>query len=106
MATAGMLHVTGIKETAAFSLRALKAVGYINTAETVRCLHCSARYLLLIGPNTGEHGSVNILDLGKAIRDLTERVSAEHASGHSSEQIIVDRELPLSAKRAEPEVPS
>lgn len=106
MASAGILQVTGIKETAALSLKALKSVGYINTAETVRCLHCSARYLLLIGPNAGENGSVNILDLGKAIRDLTEKVSAEHASGHPSDQIIVDRELPVAATRAEPELPS
>jgi hypothetical protein len=106
MATVGMLQVTGIKETAAFSLKALKAVGYINTAETVRCLHCSARYLLLIAPGAGENGSVNILDLGKAIRELTEKVSGEHASGHSSEQIIVDREISVTATRAEPELPS
>lgn len=106
MASAGILQVTGIKETAAFNLKALKAVGYVNTAETVRCLHCSARYLLLIGPSAAENGSVNILDLGKAIRDLTEKVSAEHASGHSSEQIIVDRELPVTATRAEDALPS
>lgn len=106
MASVGILQVTGVKETAAFNLKALKAVGFINTAETVRCLHCSARYLLLLGPSAGENGSVNILDLGKAIRDLTEKVSAEHASGHSSQQIVVDRELPVAARRAEPELPS
>lgn len=106
MASVGVLQVTGIKETAAFSLKALKAVGFINTAETVRCLHCSARYLLLIGPSLSENPCLNILDLGKAIGELTNKVSAEHADGHSSEQIFVDREFPVAATRAESGLPS
>jgi hypothetical protein len=97
MGSTGVLQVTGIKETAALKLKALKAAGFINTAETVRCLHCSARYLLLIGLSSSEKPYVNILDLGKAIRDLTEKVSAEHATGHSSERIIVDREFAAAA---------
>lgn len=95
MGTTGVLQVTGIKETAAFKVKALKEAGFVNTAETIRCLHCSARYMLLIAPGPGENGSFHILDVGKAIRELTEKVSAEHATGHASDRIIVDREYPV-----------
>lgn len=97
MGTTGVLQVTGIKETAAFKVKALKEAGFVNTAETIRCLHCSARYMLFIAPGSGEGDSFNILDVGKAIRDLTEKVSAEHATGHASERVMTDGVYPAVA---------
>lgn len=103
MGTTGVLQVTGIKETAAFKAKALKEAGFVNTAETIRCLHCSARYMLLIAPGPAENGSFHILDVGKAIRELTEKVSAEHATGHASDRIMVDREFPVIQGDRSPE---
>lgn len=99
MGTTGVLQVTGVKETAAFKVKALKEAGFVNTAETIRCLHCSARYMLLIAPGSGDDAPINILDVGKAIRELTEKVSAEHATGHASDRVMVDREYPVDTSR-------
>ena len=101
MSSPGVLQVTGVKESAASKVKTLKTMGFVNTAETVRCIHCSARYLLLIAQSDGDNAPVHILDLGKAIRELAEKVSAEHATGHPSERISVDREIVLEARRAE-----
>lgn len=101
MSSPGVLQVTGIKESAASRVKTLKTMGFVNTAETVRCLHCSARYLLLVAQSQADAAPVNVLDLGKAIRELAEKVSAEHAEGHPSERISVDREIVVEARRAE-----
>jgi len=95
MGTTGILQITGLKETAASKIKALKEDGFVNTAETIRCLHCSARYMLLIAPGSGDNALRHILEVGKAIRELTEKVSAEHAMGHVSDRINVDREYPV-----------
>ena len=98
MSSTAVLQVTGVKESAASKLQTLKTMGFVNTADTVRCLHCSARYLLLVNQAAREGAPVHVLDLGKAIRELTEKVSAEHAAGHTSDRITVDRELEVEAR--------
>ncbi len=97
MSSTAVLQVTGVKESAASKLQTLKTMGFVNTADTVRCLHCSARYLLLVNQGARDGAPVHVLDLGKAIRELTEKVSAEHAGGHTSDRITVDRDLAVEA---------
>ena len=88
MATSGILQVVGIKESAAPAMLPLKAAGFVNTADTVRCPHCRERYMILVDLSKGQH--VNVLDLGKAIRLLVDEATAEHSSGHARDRLTVE----------------
>jgi len=91
MSTSGILQVVGIKESAAPAMLPLKAAGFVNTADTVRCLYCRERYMILI--DLSNRPDVNVLDLGKAIRLLVDEATAEHSSGHARDRLTVDYAL-------------
>jgi hypothetical protein len=87
-----LLQVIGIKGNAVARIKALEEAGCIPTAETVKCLHCQERYQLLIDPGENAPQEINILDLGQPVHRLVELVSADHASGHVSDLLVVEHQ--------------